>query len=99
MNNIFNNIIFGTRSNDGYVQQHSSLNDALESFIAQDGYRLDFLFPDGKVLYIHRSDYDEDTTDDKLNHPAYKNYSLALAKVLLYTPSSTNDLAEIIPIN
>lgn len=92
MTNLFQTIVFGTRSNDGVVQEHPSLNDALETFIAEDGYRLDFLFPDGRILYIHRAEYGEDISEEKTNHPAYKDYYQAVAKVLLYDPHKTPDL-------
>lgn len=87
MNNLFNNIVFATRSNDGIVQEHPSLYDALEAFTADDGYRLDFLFPDGRVLYIHRAPYGEDIPEEKMIHPAWDHYKEAVAKVLLYNPS------------
>lgn len=89
MTNLFQTIVFATRSNDGLVLQHSSLNDALESFMFDDGYRLDFCFPDGKILHIYRGQYGEDIPQDKLNHPAYKNYLQAIAQVLLYDPNNS----------
>jgi hypothetical protein len=101
MTNLFNNIIFATRSNDGVVMEHPSLNDALEAFMADDGYRLDFLFPEGKVLFIHRAEYNEDIPEEKINHPAYKNYYQANAKVMLYDPHKTSDLntnTNVIPL-
>lgn len=84
MNNIFQTIVFGTRSNDGVVQEHPSLNDALESFMAQDGYRIDFIFPDGRVLYIHRAEYGEDIDSPFNDHPVFNGYNIANAKVLMY---------------
>ena len=102
MNNIFQNIVFATRSNDGVITEHPSLNNALEAFIAEDGYRLDFLFPDGKVLYIHRSEYGEDVPQEKINHPAWKDYHIALAKVMLYDPNktqNTKDLNNVVYLN
>ena len=50
-----------TRSNDGQVHDHfESIESALQYFLSDDGYRLDFLFPDGRSLYIHRAEFDED---------------------------------------
>ena len=91
MTNIFQNIIFGTRSNDGVTQEHPSLYDALEAFMADDGYRIDFNLPDGRVLYIHRAEYGEDIPEEKINHPAWKNYFQAVAKVMLYDPNKTTE--------
>jgi len=88
MNNLFQNIIFATRSNDGLVQEHSSLSDALESFVSQDGYRIDFLLPDGRILYIHRSEYGEDIDFPLTDHPVFNGYNLANAKVLLFDPQT-----------
>jgi hypothetical protein len=95
MTNLFQTILFATRSNDGVVIEHPSLNDALEAFMADDGYRLDFLFPDKRVLFIYRSEYNEDIPEEKLNHPAYKDYHQANAKVMLYDPHKTSDLNSI----
>jgi len=89
MTNLFQNIIFGTRSNDGIVIEHSSLNDALEAFMADDGYRIDFIFPDKRILFIYRAEYNEDIPEEKVNHPAYANYFQSVAKVLLYDPDKS----------
>lgn len=88
MNNIFQAIVFATRSNDGVVQEHPSLNDALESFMSEDGYRIDFIFPDGRVLYIHRSEYGEDVDSPFTDHPVFSGYNIANAKVLMYNPNA-----------
>ena len=80
MTNLFQNIIFGTRSNDGIVIEHSSLND---------GYRIDFIFPDKRILFIYRAEYNEDIPEEKVNHPAYANYFQSVAKVLLYDPDKS----------
>jgi hypothetical protein len=88
MTNIFQTIVFATRSNDGVVQEHPSLNDALESFISQDGYRLDFLFPDGRILYIHRGEYGEDVDSPFNDHPVFNGYNIANAKVLMFDPQT-----------
>jgi hypothetical protein len=100
MTNIFQNIIFGTRSNDGVTQEHPSLNDALETFMADDGYRIDFIFPDGKVLYIHRAEYGEDIDFPYNDHPSFKNYNIANAKVLVYNPQSKpqDTFTNVIPL-
>jgi SAM-dependent MidA family methyltransferase len=50
--------------------------------------------PDGRILFIHRGQYGEDISKEKLDHPAWKNYLQAVSKVLLYNPSqviNTND--------
>ncbi len=86
--NIFQNILFATRSNDGVTQEYPSLNDALEAFMAEDGYRIDFLLPDGKILYIHRADYNEDIESPYKDHPMFKGYDIANAKVMLYNPQA-----------
>ena len=80
-------ITYSTRSNDGQTADHFNIQNALEAFISDSGYRLDFHFQDGRVLYIHRGEYGDEIPD---HHPAFKNYSEALAKVLLYTPSFNN---------
>jgi len=90
MSNLFQNIVFGTRSNDGCVQQHPSLNDALETFMSEDGYRIDFHFPDGRILYIHRAEYGEDIESPHSDHPLFNLYDIAKAKVMYYDPSKTS---------
>jgi hypothetical protein len=82
-------ITYSTRSNDGQTSDHFDIESALEYFISDSGYRLDFHFEDGRVLYIHRAEYGDEIPEEKINHPAFKNYSQALAKVLLYAPNST----------
>ena len=83
-------ITYSTRSNDGLTADYSNIEHALEAFISDSGYRLDFHFEDGRILYIHRAEYGDGIPEEKLDHPAYKNYFQALAKVLMYTPNSTN---------
>ena len=36
--------------------------------------------------------------EEKINHPAFKNYSQALAKVLMYNPKST-DTTNVVHVN
>ena len=88
-------ITYSTRSNDGQTSDHFDIESALEYFISDSGYRLDFHFEDGRVLYIHRGEYGDEIPDD---HPAFKGYSQALAKVLLYVPKST-DTDNVVHVN
>jgi hypothetical protein len=82
-------IEYATRSNDGVISQHPSLEQALEFFLADDGYRLDFIFPDGRVMYIHRAEYGDGIDEESgFDHPTFANYSIALAKVLYYHPNT-----------
>lgn len=86
---------FSTRSNDGQVHDHfHDLETALDYFISEGGYRLDFHFSDGKVLHIHRGEYGEDLPEQRWNHPAFDYYSQANAKVLFYDPQKTKDCQE-----
>jgi len=88
-------ITYSTRSNDGLTADHLNIEHALEAFTSDSGYRLDFHFEDGRVLYIHRGEYGDQIPDD---HPAFKGYFQALAKVLLYTPK-TNDVDNVVHVN
>jgi len=81
-----NPLYFSTRSVDGITQEYTSIDKALENFLSSDGYRLDFNFPDGRVLFVHRGEYGDDIPEEKLNHPAYKNFKQAVSKVLYYLP-------------
>jgi hypothetical protein len=73
-----------TRSNDGQVHDHfESIESALEYFLSDDGYRLDFLFSDGRSLYIHRAEFDQ---DEKLG-----SYDVALSKVLYYNAKQNDN--------
>ena len=79
-----------TRSNDGQVHDHfDSIESALEYFLSDDGYRLDFLFSDGRTLYIHRAEFDQ---DQKLG-----SYDVALSKVLYYNAKqSDNNVIQVL---
>jgi hypothetical protein len=82
-------IIYTTRSNEGQIHDHfNNVESALEYFISDSGYRLDFHFPDGRILYIHRGEYNDDIPETKVDHPVFKNHSQALAKVLMYNPDT-----------
>jgi hypothetical protein len=73
-----------TRSNDGQVHDHfESIESALDYFLSDDGYRLDFLFSDGRSLYIHRAEFDQ---DEKLG-----SYNVALSKVLYYNAKENDN--------
>ena len=87
-------IKYATRTNDGVCQEHPSLEQALEFFTAEDGYRLDFLYPDGRVLYIHRAEYGEDIDSPFIDHPTFMHYHIANGKVLYYDPNSKHILNE-----
>lgn len=93
-------ITFYTRSNDGQVHDHfEDLSSALEYFISDTGYRIDFIFPDGRILFIHRSEYWDEISDKDIKTFSETNYSLALAKVMLFNsnPQSNND--NVIKVN
>ena len=81
-------IQYATRSNDGLTQEHPSLEQALEFFTAPDGYRIDFIYPDGKVLHIHRAEYGDDIDSPYSDHPTFSNYHIANAKILFYNPTT-----------
>jgi hypothetical protein len=55
----------------------------LQYFLSDDGYRLDFLFPDGRSLYIHRAEFDE---DEKVGP-----YHVAASKVLYFDATQNHD--------
>lgn len=84
-------IIFGTRSLEGVTLEHKTLEESLEAFMADDGYRIDFSLPDKRVLFIYRSEYGEDIPEEKLDHPAWRNYKQAVSKVLLYDPQNLHN--------
>lgn len=84
-------IIFGTRSLEGVTLEHKTLEESLEAFMAVDGYRIDFNLPDGRVLFIHRSEYGDDIPQQKLDHPAWRNYKQAISKVLVYDPQNLHN--------
>lgn len=100
MNNIFQTILFATRTNDGVIVEHPSLNDALEAFMAEDGYRIDFIFPDGRVLYIHRAEYGDDVDSPFNDHPVFSGYNIANARVLMYDnrTKSQDTLSNVVPL-
>jgi len=86
---------FSTRSSDGCCIDHSeNIEQALSYFLAEDGYRLDFHFSDGRVLYIHRAEYGDDIPEEKINHPAWSKYLLATAGVMYYNPSMNIEPAK-----
>jgi hypothetical protein len=91
MTNLVQTILFSTRSNDGIVNEYSSLNDALESFIADDGYRIDFHFIDGRSLSIYRSEYNEDFDDKTVKLYSQSNVLPAKSQVMYFNAHNNND--------
>lgn len=85
------NIAFGTRSLEGITLEHKTLEESLEAFMADDGYRIDFNLSDGRILYIHRAEYGDGIPEEKLDHPAWRNYKQAVSKVLLYDPQNLHN--------
>lgn len=78
---------FATRTNYGQVDDHfDNLEQAISYFLSEDGYRLDFIFPDGRTLYVHRGEYNDDIPEERINHPAWTNYLLANAGIMYYNP-------------
>jgi len=92
-------ITYSTRSNDGLTADHLNIEHALESFISDSGYRLDFHFEDGRILYVHRGEYGDEIPEEKINHPVFNNYSQALAKVLLYDPNASLNFNNVVHVN
>jgi hypothetical protein len=84
-------IALGTRSLEGVTLEHKTLEESLEAFMSDDGYRIDFTLSDGRVLFIHRAEYGEDIPEEKLNHPAWRNYKQSVSKVLLYDPQNLHN--------
>lgn len=83
---------FHTRDNNGQVHDHfTDLEEALSYFLSPDGYRLDFSFPDGSVLYIHRAEFGENIPEEKANHPSWSNYLLANAGVMYHNPHLSSE--------
>jgi hypothetical protein len=83
--------VFGTRSLEGVTLEHKTLEESLEAFMASDGYRIDFNLSDGRVLFIHRAEYGDDISQEKLDHPAWRDYKQAVSKVLVYDPQNLHN--------
>lgn len=97
---LMTNITYYTRSNDGQIHDHfENISSALEYFTSDTGYRLDFIFPDGRVLFIYRSDYWEDVSTKDIKTFSESNYSLAKAKIMLYNPNSQDIPDNVIKVN
>lgn len=91
---IFN---YSTRSNDGAIHDHfESIESALEYFLADDGYRFDIHFPDGRTLYIHRAEFDEDKQKSTLFN--FVNYHKAESKIVYHNPIS-NHLSNVVQLH
>jgi hypothetical protein len=76
------NITYYTRSNEGVIHDHfESIESALEYFLKEDGYRLDFQFSDGRTLHFYRSEFDEKTGP----------YHVAQSKVLYFDATQNQD--------
>lgn len=60
-----------TRSDGGVIKEHLNIESAMEHFVSDDGYRIDFIFPDGRSVYIRR-DY-EWSAHVEYNNPYEKN--------------------------
>jgi hypothetical protein len=84
-------IVVSTRSQDSFVEEDISLYKALENFMSSDGYRLSFTLPDGRILYIHRSDELDSENDSSFSHPTFDLYNKYDAKVVIYTNNITTE--------
>lgn len=101
MNNLNTKIIFATRDQDGLVQQYDDIISAMNNFLSDDGYRLDFIMEDGRILHIHRSEFDLKVNDNLfgVNHPALQNYFKADAKIVLLDKNKRDNDANIIKVH
>lgn len=81
-------ITLATRSQDGVCEQHATIEKALESFLSPEGYRLDFLYPNGASLYIYRGEYNEGDHIQGLLHPVFSNVLAAEGKIMYYDPDN-----------
>lgn len=52
-------MFFATRNNDGITAEHKTLEEAIEAFLADDGYRLDLIVENGVSLFVHRDDLEQ----------------------------------------
>ena len=78
------NIYYTTRSNEGLIHDHfDNIQSALEYFLSEEGYRLDFNFSDGRIIHIHRAEFDD---NEKVGP-----YHTALAKVLYFDATQNHD--------
>jgi hypothetical protein len=88
---IFMNIFFTTRSNDGVYTEHTSVEPALEQFVSSEGYRLDFHFKDGRSLSVYRSEYNEDFDDKTIKLYSQSNVLPAKSQVMYFNLQNNND--------
>ena len=77
---------FSTRTNDGQVHHHQEdIQEALSCFVSPDGYRLDIIISNEKVLHIYRDDFlEENLLESKRNHPASSSYYCSDARLVYY---------------
>lgn len=99
-------ITLATRSQDGVCEQHPTIEKALESFLSPEGYRLDFLYPNGASLYIYRGEYGEGDDVQDFLHPVFSNILAAKGKIMYYDPdnkiqntNTTNQIDNVIQID
>jgi hypothetical protein len=83
-------VTYSTRNNDGDVQHHKeNIQEAFASFLSLNGYRLDILLSDQKILHIHRDDFSKETLpESKKNHPAFSSFYTADARLVYYDSST-----------
>ena len=87
-------VTYSTRSNHGQIEYHgNNVQEAFDSFLSVNGYRLDVLLSEDKILHIHRDDFSkENLSESKKNHPAFTSYYSADARIMYY--DSYNELEE-----
>lgn len=95
---------YSTRSNDGQIEYHEyNIEKALVSFLSSNGYRLDILLSEDKILHIHRDDFSkENLPESKKNHPAFTSYYSADARIMYYDSSNeskTSSSDNVIKVN
>ena len=98
------NVTYSTRSNDGQIEYHEyNIEKALASFLSLNGYRLDILLSEDKILHIHRDDFSkENLPESKKNHPAFTSYYSADARIMYYDSSNeskTSSSNNVIKVN
>lgn len=77
-------MIFATRNNEGVISKHKTVEQAIQAFLSEEGYRLDFLLDDESVLHVFRDEFQED-------EGPLPGYSKADSKLVAFIPTKKVD--------
>jgi len=76
-------MLFHVRTRDGSFVEPKTLEEAIDIFVSEEGYRLSFVLNDEKELHIYRDEYNDNHPSQTLRFVNTLNSQIADAKVII----------------